>query len=63
MSAKTLFDNACKTTPSDTADKTALYASYLKSLKFIQPNLYKGLIFLNRYLKADYTDEATFLYN
>lgn len=66
MSAKSLFDDACKDATVDTEELQALYASYIKDLNYGgNTPLYKGLIFTNRYLKADYaaTAEAQFYYN
>jgi hypothetical protein len=66
MSAKSLFDDACKDATVDSEELQALYASYIKDLNYGgNTPLYKGLIFTNRYLKADYaaTAEAQFYYN
>jgi hypothetical protein len=66
MSATEIFKNAClnaTVATSDSADIQAKYAAFLKGLKYIDSNdsIGKEIMFINRYLRADYTDSTTFL--
>jgi hypothetical protein len=63
MSAKTDFHNAVENATDDSLDIQLKYATYLKALKYADDNdsVGKENIFINRYLRADYTDETAFL--
>jgi hypothetical protein len=65
MIAKTAFDEACKIATTDSEELQLLYATYLKTLNYgADEELYNGLIYTIRYLKADYkTEDEQFFLN
>ena len=63
MSAKDIFNTAMSGVTADTDTLQEKYANFLKEINYADTNdsVGKEIIFINRYLKADYTNESTFL--
>jgi hypothetical protein len=63
MTAKTDFHSAVENATNDSPEIQVKYATYLKALKNADDNesVAKILIYINRYLCAEYSDELAFL--